>query len=72
MEPKEDAMTDRTRDDEIVGLDGTPADEATRAEAPGLREDPEPAAIDEAKADLEVDAGSPQDVGPPNEGVVRE
>jgi hypothetical protein len=51
--------------------DLTPADEATRAEAPGIRPDPEsgPLVVDEAGA--VVDTGSPQDYGDPNEDVER-
>ncbi len=51
--------------------DLTPADEATRAEAPGLRQDPDdgPLVVDEAGA--VVDTGSPQDYGQPNDEVER-
>ena len=51
--------------------DLTPADEATRAEAPGLRSDPDegPFVVDEEGAI--VDTGSPQDYGDPNDEVER-
>jgi hypothetical protein len=51
--------------------DLTPADEATRADAPGLRRDPDsgPLVVDEEGA--VVDTGSPQDYGEPNEEVER-
>jgi len=58
-------------DDVPPSGDLTPADEATRAEAPGIRRDPEggPFAVDEEGA--MVDTGSPQDYGEPNDEVER-
>jgi hypothetical protein len=64
-------MTEPTQDDELIGLDGTSGDEATRAAAPGIRQDPDVDPFDREPT-LEVDTGSPQDAGEPNEDVVRE
>ncbi len=56
-------------DDVPPSGDLTPADAATRAEAPGLRQDPEegPFVVDSEGA--VVDTGSPQDYGEPNEDL---
>jgi hypothetical protein len=59
-------------DDVPPSGDITPADAATRAEGPGLRQDPdEPRMVPASEDDIEVDAGSPQDYGDPNDDVVR-
>ena len=62
-------------DDVPPSGDITPGDAATRAEGPGLRQDPAeprmvPASPGEAD-DVEVDTGSPQDYGAPNDDVTR-
>lgn len=56
-------------DDIPPAHDLTPGDAATRAEGPGLREDPEdgPFVVDSDGA--VVDAGSPQDYGEPNDDL---
>jgi hypothetical protein len=53
-------------DDVPPAVDLTPGNEATRAHAPGLREDPPegPLVVDADGA--VVDTGSPQDYGEPN------
>lgn len=57
-------------DDVPPAHDLTPGDEATRAEGPGIRQDPEdgPFVVDSHGA--VVDAGSPQDYGEPNEELM--
>jgi hypothetical protein len=61
-------------DDMPPSTDITQGDAATRAEGPGLRQDPpEPTFVPAAPAsgadDVEVDTGSPQDYGDPNDDV---
>lgn len=73
-------MTDDRRHDEDDTLleqlpptaDETPHDAASRAAAPGWRQDPTsegPFVVDEDG--MVVDTGSPQDYGEPNDDVVR-
>jgi hypothetical protein len=76
----EPGLDDRDREREIQGDlpelaedvppsgDLTPADAASRAEGPGVRQDPEggPFVVDERGA--VVDTGSPQDYGDPTAG----